>query len=223
MENNLCVDIAFIDIITFQQRLFSMDRIHMDLWVSWFWPQIGRNWCMIGKVLESNYHYFAIKGKRKISCEKFGYCRLLSFFWHWVFLFKWFFFFRWKTWVHSDSLSILVEHVLSVGSNLHFISVCQRKKDPVVEMVNSDVPYLFTNDERMPVWVAIGVKLISVYATFVWNFLDIFIMVISIALTTHFKLFNCELKQAKSEVIVILFYWIFEPFPWHLWMFIGII
>ena len=31
MEINLCVDIAFIGIITFQQRLFSMDRVHMDL------------------------------------------------------------------------------------------------------------------------------------------------------------------------------------------------
>ncbi|XP_055326860.1 gustatory receptor for sugar taste 64f-like [Sitodiplosis mosellana] len=45
---------------------------------------------------------------------------------------------------------------------------------------------------------------------FVWNFLDMFIMVISIGLSTHFKLFNCELKQATAEQNMSQEYWAYR-------------
>lgn len=97
---------------------------------------------------------------------------------------------------------ILVEHSLSDGSVLHFVMKCQPGKDSFTELVKSNVPYLITSDDRIPVWMAFLINLINVFATFVWNFLDIFIMIVSIGLSTHFKYLNNELKQTKFEVVM---------------------
>lgn len=35
---------------------------------------------------------------------------------------------------------------------------------------------------------------------FVWNYLDVFIMMISIGLSSHFELLNTELERRKREV-----------------------
>lgn len=49
---------------------------------------------------------------------------------------------------------------------------------------------------------AILIYYLSVKAAFVWNFIDIFIMIIGIGLTIHFKVLNHELELAKHEVEV---------------------
>lgn len=94
-----------------------------------------------------------------------------------------------------------VEHSLSDGSVLHFVMKCDPGKDPFTELVKSNVPYLITSDDRISVWLAFLINLINVFATFVWNFLDIFIMIVSIGLSTHFKYLNNELEQTKFEVV----------------------
>lgn len=45
---------------------------------------------------------------------------------------------------------------------------------------------------------------IVIFRLFIWNFLHVFIMVISVGLSTHFKLINDELEQAilLSEPII---------------------
>lgn len=39
-------------------------------------------------------------------------------------------------------------------------------------------------------------------STFVWNFLDIFIMIVGVGLSTHFKVLNDELELAIDRIEV---------------------
>lgn len=66
------------------------------------------------------------------------------------------------------------------------------------------VPHLVPSENPPPNYIAIIFCYLSENATFVWNFVDVFIMIIGIGLTTHFKAFNNELKQTKLEVEVQL-------------------
>lgn len=52
----------------------------------------------------------------------------------------------------------------------------------------------------MPLWLMIYAKYIKINASFVWNYTDIFLMTLSMALTVNFKLYNAELKRVKFEV-----------------------
>lgn len=49
-------------------------------------------------------------------------------------------------------------------------------------------------------WIALLICFINENATFIWNYLDIFIMFNGIGLSTHFKMLNIELEQAAIEV-----------------------
>lgn len=86
---------------------------------------------------------------------------------------------------------------MSVGSTFHFISTCFDDKDPVAEVIKRKVPYIFPIDDQIPVY-ALSIDFISITATFIWNFLDVFIMVVSLGLSTHFKLLNIELREANE-------------------------
>lgn len=62
--------------------------------------------------------------------------------------------------------------------------------------VRLNIPYI----DIIPVWAAFFINFINISATFVWNYTDIFIMIISIGLSTHFQLINKELERANIEV-----------------------
>lgn len=79
--------------------------------------------------------------------------------------------------------------------------VCESSKDPMTELVRVQGPHLFTQTNHTSIWKVVCVKFLNLTSTFVWNFLDVFIMTISIALSTQFELFNRELIRTKNEVI----------------------
>lgn len=89
---------------------------------------------------------------------------------------------------------IAVEHILCVGSHIHFVTVCVKVEDPLLEHIQWNIPNLFTNADHISIPEAIFAKMICITVTFAWNFIDIFIMTIGISLTSQFKLFNDELK-----------------------------
>ncbi|XP_031638769.1 gustatory receptor for sugar taste 64f-like [Contarinia nasturtii] len=100
------------------------------------------------------------------------------------------------------SLSVLflalIEHLLSITSAMHHVITCQMGKNPFVELIKQNVPFLFNSDSEISFWEATSVSFISLISTFLWNFLDVFIVVISIGLTMHFKLFNHDLNRANG-------------------------
>lgn len=78
----------------------------------------------------------------------------------------------------------------------------------VIRLIRTKFPHFFPLSDEVPIWKAIYVIyaiILSESAVFTWNYIDILIMTISVALTTHFKLFNAELKCAKHEVTFICF------------------
>lgn len=72
-------------------------------------------------------------------------------------------------------------------------------EDPILELLKLQSPYLYSYFDHTIIDL-ICVKFISINANFMWSFLDIFIMIISMGLSNHFKLFNNELKHVKGEV-----------------------
>lgn len=75
-------------------------------------------------------------------------------------------------------------------------------KDILLELIRRMVPNLIPLKNPPPKYIAITFCYISESATFVWNFIDIFIMIIGFGLTTHFKVLNNDLEQTdfQSEV-----------------------
>lgn len=96
---------------------------------------------------------------------------------------------------------VLVEHSLSVGSTYHFTITCFDDKDPVTEVIRRKVPYILNSDDKIPFWLAIFIDMISITATVIWNYVDVFIMLVSIGLSAQFKMFNTELKEAREVQI----------------------
>lgn len=93
-------------------------------------------------------------------------------------------------------LIFLAEHLLSITAAIHFIFIKNHVSNFTRTLLSSLVP----QSHSLPMGIAIIICFINECATFIWNYIDIFIMMMSIGLSTHFKLFNIELKQAKIEV-----------------------
>lgn len=98
---------------------------------------------------------------------------------------------------------ISVEITLDHASFVHFYWKCEQRKNPLLEYVNENVPYLYTNANHISVFEAIIPYVIAIYPVFVWNYLDIFLVSIGIGLTSLFKLFNNELRQLKGKVCIL--------------------
>lgn len=64
--------------------------------------------------------------------------------------------------------------------------------------------FLIKEINQLPIFRAIIACYLSESAAFLWNILDIFIMIIGIGLTMHFKVFNSELEKAKAKIEVKL-------------------
>lgn len=95
----------------------------------------------------------------------------------------------------TSHLPFSVGHFLYVGSLFHIIT---SERDPLTAVVKFSVPYMFTSAEFVPIWGAFLVEIISITTTFVWNYSDAFILLISIGLTTQFQSFNDELMKTQE-------------------------
>lgn len=90
----------------------------------------------------------------------------------------------------------LVEYLFDDATFFQYIVNTQPEKDALTELIKKNQPGMSASDEFLPFPVACFIKIISVFATFTWNYLDAFIMVFSVGLSTHFKLINDELEHA---------------------------
>lgn len=104
---------------------------------------------------------------------------------------------------------ILVEHFFYVAAMLHFVTTVDSEQDPLTFIVENSVPYTFstTQTQSISIWMAIPINFISITSTFVWNYLDALILIISIGLSTLFELFNDQLMETQevhAHAIIIL-------------------
>lgn len=100
-------------------------------------------------------------------------------------------------------LTILpVEHLLCIGATVHSILIYHSDKDILTELIRSLVPHLVPQCDALPTFMALLICFINESATFVWNFLDIFLMIVGVGLSTHFKVLNNKLEHAANEMEV---------------------
>lgn len=77
-----------------------------------------------------------------------------------------------------------------------------KNHDVATEMLKPLVPFLTLFTEHIPAWLIFPIITFNVCAAFVWNFMDIFIMMVSTGLFVLFEKFNRELEQTKVEVLI---------------------
>ncbi|KAM8709834.1 hypothetical protein ACLKA7_016611 [Drosophila subpalustris] len=91
----------------------------------------------------------------------------------------------------------LSEHVLSMISAINYSAFCNTTADPIKNF------FLLTNDEIFYVldyspFLAAWGKLQNVYSTFIWNYMDVFVMIVSIGLASKFRQLNDNLLKFKG-------------------------
>lgn len=77
---------------------------------------------------------------------------------------------------------------------------CEPEKDPLAENIQAYVPYLYNNTENISIPGIVFAYFIAATGAYVWNYVDVFMMMIGIALTSQFKFFNDDLRQVKGKV-----------------------
>lgn len=96
-------------------------------------------------------------------------------------------------------IGVSVEHILNIISIVYYAKKCLDPEDPLKEFFKSQLSQLFTFLPYSP-WTAFFGKLVNVIATFCWNYMDLFVMMISIGLSSRFKQINMDLERIKGEV-----------------------
>lgn len=104
------------------------------------------------------------------------------------------------TFHQTQLLFFLAEHLLCVAAAIHYIFIGMSEQFSVMDFIRKLLESLVPQSHALPMVIAILISFINENATFIWNYIDVFIMIVSIGLSTHFKLLNIELEQATIEV-----------------------
>lgn len=95
---------------------------------------------------------------------------------------------------------ITAEHLLSIISTAFYSTMCTPNKvDPFEDYFKMELNQLFVYFEYSPYLAFFG-KMLNILSTFMWTFMDLFVMIISIGLSTQFKKINRHLMKHKGEV-----------------------
>ncbi|ALC44534.1 Gr64c, partial [Drosophila busckii] len=89
------------------------------------------------------------------------------------------------------------EHLLSMISAINYSFYCNATDDPVRNffmLTNDHIFYVFNYAAPLAIWA----KLQNVYATFIWNYMNIFVMVVSVGLASIFRQLNENLRIFKG-------------------------
>lgn len=92
-----------------------------------------------------------------------------------------------------------MEHTLHIISIAHYSQTCLKTKEPIKEFFESQLSQLFTFFPFSP-WLAFFGKLVNIISTFAWSFMDLFLMMVSVGLSSRFKQINDDLERIKGEV-----------------------
>jgi len=93
----------------------------------------------------------------------------------------------------------LSEHLLSIISVLHFANYCPARKDPIESYLFSASSQIFFVADYSPLLAILG-KIQNVLLTFGWSYMDIFVMIIGIGLSTLFERVCKEMERNLEKV-----------------------
>ncbi|KAI8118769.1 Gustatory receptor for sugar taste 64f [Lucilia cuprina] len=92
----------------------------------------------------------------------------------------------------------LTEHLLSCISVIHYSNFCPITNDPIENFFRLSNEHIFKIFPYSNWWGWYG-KISNFISTFTWNYMDIFVMIISIGLASKFQQLNENLMQYKNK------------------------
>ncbi|XP_036337263.1 gustatory receptor 5a for trehalose-like [Rhagoletis pomonella] len=118
-----------------------------------------------------------------------------------------------QTWREREALSVrvhkvtfvlitlsLTEHLLSTISAIHFANYCPSRNDPIESYFMSVVSQIFFVLDYSP-WLAWVGKILNVLMTFGWSYMDVFLMIIGIGLSSLFGQVQSSLHRVRGQVM----------------------
>lgn len=81
----------------------------------------------------------------------------------------------------------------------------QPKSNLIIEYFEKTVPLVFMSIE-LTWWKAIFVFWFNILVRFMWTFMNLFLMVVSIGLASQFKQINIDLQKNKGQVKIFYRY-----------------
>lgn len=84
-------------------------------------------------------------------------------------------------------------------SAINYSAFCNQTDDPIRNfflLTNDEIFYVLDYSATLAMWG----KLQNFYSTFIWNYMDIFVMIISIGLASKFRQLNDNLLTFKGMV-----------------------
>lgn len=87
----------------------------------------------------------------------------------------------------------------------HYSPECPPRIDPIKDFFVAHLNQLFYFISYSPLAAFLG-KIVNVIGTFTWSFMDLFVMLISVGISTRFKQLNDALFRVKGQVIAADFW-----------------
>ncbi|XP_055606586.1 gustatory receptor for sugar taste 64f-like [Uranotaenia lowii] len=92
----------------------------------------------------------------------------------------------------------LLEHLLSIVSAVFYRPYCPEVPDPMEMFFKANFFFVFQHFEYSN-WLAFIIKYLNVVCTFVWSYIDLFVMVISLGLSHTFERINDFMRKHKRQ------------------------
>ncbi|XP_014604668.1 PREDICTED: gustatory receptor for sugar taste 64f-like [Polistes canadensis] len=99
--------------------------------------------------------------------------------------------------------TINFEHTLSILKGFSYATNCAKYRgdsDIVAEYFESQFPQVFSR-KTYSLWKAILVDTVNILSTFSWNFVDLFLILVSMALADQFQQLNSRLNSVKGKTM----------------------
>lgn len=100
------------------------------------------------------------------------------------------------------SLTVMIlsstEYLLEIIHSIYVVECINEKSDKLRIYFIYDLKELFSLTEYS-IYSAIFAKFLDVVSTFIWNFMDLFVMLVSVGLSTNFKQLNGFLFKLKGK------------------------
>lgn len=107
--------------------------------------------------------------------------------------------FRIKLFVIIFLISVAAEDILNTTSDVYYVKNCESDKDLLQGFFRKQLSHIFMVTDYA-LWKGLLGKSIRMLTAFVRNYLSMFIVIISIGLSSRFKQLNVELKRIKGQV-----------------------
>lgn len=107
--------------------------------------------------------------------------------------------FRMKVYAIGFCVCAITEHLLTAMSTIYYVKACRPDYDPVAGFFERQIIQLFSLT-KYELWKGLFGKTVNVMAAFVTNYMNIFVVMISIGISSRLKQLNDELQRVKGEV-----------------------